>query len=299
VDPVNPVCSSVQCTSTATLDPSLLPPDIADYRDPAQCTGQILIFNGRSMRCRHRGLDTSWHECCDADNTISDTVGSAVELGMAVKGVKTIYHTVQAAYYAAKWVELYKDSATIFSDINLYATSVVDNKAIQDAILSASNAASATQAATTAVQNYLASLFNPTTIAISVLTYAIVQLLSNGCDQEDITTATLNDSGYCYKVKDYCENDSIFGCLQDATRYCCFNSKLARIIHEQARAQLKSFSGNLTSTCRGFTPEEFQMIDFSKIDFSEYLNDIRTRSQSDVQSNITDKVQNYLNSLSP
>src|SRR3546814_19770346 len=83
---------------------------------------------------------------------------------------------------------------------------------------------------------------------------------------------------------------------------CCFNTKLGRIIQEQGRPQLKAFNGNLWGTakkpmCRGFTPEEFQALDFSKIDLSEYYADIEARAQSDIQLDMGERVNAYLQAV--
>jgi len=73
---------------------------------------------------------------------------------------------------------------------------------------------------------------------------------------------------------------------------------MGRIIHEQGRIQLQKFNpnGNWGSTgspnCEGFTPEEFQMLDFSQIDLSEMFGDIvplpAAQMQNDVQGAIND-----------
>ncbi len=44
------------------------------------------------------------------------------------------------------------------------------------------------------------------------------------------------------------------------------------------------------ANCRGFTPEEFQALDFGKIDLSEYYADI----QRNIQQNINQMIQNQL-----
>ena len=58
--------------------------------------------------------------------------------------------------------------------------------------------------------------------------------------------------------------------------FCCFPTKLARVIHEEGRKQLKIKWGSAEKPkCRGFTLEELQRIDFSKIDLSEVVDDIK------------------------
>ncbi|MDX9823117.1 MAG: conjugal transfer protein TraN, partial [Syntrophales bacterium] len=88
-------------------------------------------------------------------------------------------------------------------------------------------------------------------------------------------------------------------CVQRANTYCCFNSKLGRIIHEQGRIQLQQFGasgdwgGAENPNCWGFTPEEFQMLDFSRIDLSEYFGDIKAKAASEVQRDMQRQVSDF------
>jgi len=126
-------------------------------------------------------------------------------------------------------------------------------------------------------------------IALAALNLGM-SLFAGSCDKQDILTSTYKESGYCHYVGKKCiKKLPLVGCVQKAKVYCCFNSKLARIIHEQGRPQLSSFgpSGGWGSAkhpnCRGFTPEEFQSIDFGRIDFSEYVADIQRNIRRNVE----------------
>jgi conjugal transfer mating pair stabilization protein TraN len=156
----------------------------------------------------------------------------------------------------------------------------------------------AAQAATTggvaAANQVLATSFDPTTLAISLAIYAITELLLKGCDQRDIETALLNSSKYCVFVGEYCaEKSPLVGCVQKANSFCCYNSMLARIIQQQGRAQIPSMGGFGTPeqpNCRGFTPTEFQALDFSKMDLTEYYAEIRTKAQGVMEGEVRSRV---------
>jgi len=294
VNSVSPVCSLNNCiVDTTTLNSALIPPDIADYTPAEDCSGVIRIFGGRSVRCRSVGTQTMFHNCCNADNAIADSLGASVGVLGGTAGVTTVYKAVQAGYYA------YQMSVGVMESSFAMEAFGVDRAVIEAARQAAIATTTADAAATTAVTNYLqATLLNPTTIAITALVIAVTLLLGDGCDQEDITTATLKDSGYCHQTGTECLEDwPLVGCVQEANRYCCFNSKLARIVHEQARSQLKSFQPSIWDTCRGFTPDEFQMIDFSKIDLSEYFGELQTRSQGNIEQRISQGVQHYMDNV--
>jgi len=124
------------------------------------------------------------------------------------------------------------------------------------------------------------------------------------CGDGDAMTVQAAVAGRCHYVGDYCKEEwPLIGCVQRANTYCCFNSKLGRIIHEQGRLQLQQFAGGgswggaESLNCRGFTPEEFQMLDFSRIDLSEYFGDIRTKATHEVQQNMEEKVREYYQNI--
>ena len=67
--------------------------------------------------------------------------------------------------------------------------------------------------------------------------------------------------------------------------YCCFNSKMARVVHEQARGQLiekglwatarnGGWGGAKNPLCEGMTAEQLQEIDFDAVDFSEIYTEL-------------------------
>lgn len=114
-----------------------------------------------------------------------------------------------------------------------------------------------------------------------------IEFWDNQCDIEDQKTAKMADSGYCVSVGTYCaERWPLVGCVQRAQAYCCFSSKLAAMIQVQGRSQIPSIGGFGTPespNCRGFTLDEFQALDFSKIDLSGYYNDLRHKDQTTMQ----------------
>lgn len=113
-----------------------------------------------------------------------------------------------------------------------------------------------------------------------------------GCKDKEKILAKKRKNDVCYYVGDYCSKKiPLLGCIQTSESYCCFNSKLARIIHEQGRPQLKMEWGSPESpNCKGFTPDEFQKLDFSKIDFTEFAKDIQQKTTN--FKNIGNFVQN-------
>ncbi|WP_404337814.1 conjugal transfer protein TraN [Sphingomonas sp. MMS12-HWE2-04] len=270
-----PSCSPNTCADPAVSPITETPP--LDDSGPVtgavdgdgNCLGRIEIFTGRAMRCRPPGLNVTFASCCqDKGKIIKDGMGSAASsLGTKIAIAKGVINGMQAAFAA------FQAGAT------------------------AGQAASAGA-------NALIIGFDPTSIAISLAINFMVEFLLSGCDSQDMETAMLRGSGMCHEVGSYCTASFLGVCLQKAKGHCCFNTKLGRILQEQGRPQLKSFNGSGWGTpqhpmCRGFTPEEFQALDFSKIDLSEYYADIEARAQTEIQIDMKDRIDAYLNTVHP
>ena len=269
-----PTCSPNHCVNPA-LTPIVEEPPISDPGTApdgpvdagGNCMGQIEIFSGRAMRCRPPGLSVTFASCCkDKGKIIKDGMGSSISsLGTKIAVARGVFNGMSAAFAA------FRAGAT------------------------AGQAASAGA-------NALILGFDPTSIAINLAVNLMVEFLFNGCDQQDMETAMLRSSGMCHEVGSYCTASLLGLCLQKARGHCCFNTRLGRIIQEQGRPQLKSFNGNPWGTarkpmCRGFTPEEFQALDFGKMDLGEYYADIEARAQTQIQIDMKDRIDAYLKAV--
>jgi len=123
------------------------------------------------------------------------------------------------------------------------------------------------------------------------------------CSQREQQLAKLRSwgklDGNCHYVGEYCSEKWLGTCVQKKKTYCCFSSPLARIIHEYGRPQLGIGWGSPESpNCRGFTPEEFQKLDFSKIDFSEWIEEeVKANISPSIQTSISSVIQNVQSSF--
>lgn len=132
------------------------------------------------------------------------------------------------------------------------------------------------------------------TIAILIIEYS--GILS--CPDDSKVLAMKRDNNLCTFVGSYCSATVpvINTCIQTTESYCCYNSKLSKIINEQGRPQLgKSYGTPQNTDCSGFTPAELQKLDFSKMNFSEFIKDVQPQlpAQGDQQTLIQNKVNSY------
>jgi conjugal transfer mating pair stabilization protein TraN len=115
------------------------------------------------------------------------------------------------------------------------------------------------------------------------------------CKEHEKLLAKKREKQHTHYIGNFCSKKLRLGfakiCIQKSDSYCVFNSSLGRIIQEQGREQLDiSWGSPDNPQCRGFTPEEFQKIDFSKIDLTEFVNDI----QSSIQTNVIENLSTYV-----
>lgn len=113
-----------------------------------------------------------------------------------------------------------------------------------------------------------------TAISIAMLVYSIANALYNiiwSCSQNDAKTSMMLGTKRCIYKGKKCTKKVAGICIKKGCRYCCYNSLLAKLVHQYGEKQLTP-KGIRFKNCRGFTPQEFQMLDFSKIDLTQYIN---------------------------
>lgn len=114
-----------------------------------------------------------------------------------------------------------------------------------------------------------------------------VSLNLSGCDKEDKDLATRQKKGLCVKLGTYCAEKFLGTCIRKKKAYCCFPTKLARILHEQGRPQLRLGWGEPEHPqCRGFTVDELSRLDFDKLDLRELFAEIASRAHAVTQRTV-------------
>jgi conjugal transfer mating pair stabilization protein TraN len=132
----------------------------------------------------------------------------------------------------------------------------------------------------------------------------IAEFLGITCKEDEISLSKYREDtkDKSHYIGEYCSKKLKLGftkiCIQKKKTYCVFNSKLARIIHQQGRPQLSIQWGEPKApNCKGFTPEEFQKLDFSKMDMSEFYADIQDSISQKIDANIGTTIQQKVNSF--
>ncbi|HIP43063.1 MAG TPA: hypothetical protein EYG91_04025 [Aquifex aeolicus] len=128
----------------------------------------------------------------------------------------------------------------------------------------------------------------------------------NSCTSEscaskhnDYQEYVLISKGLCHFVASKCTWKIDVGvgstCLRRGYKYCCYDSKFARILVEQAYKQLGYSWGSWDNpNCNGLTFDDLKKLDFSQMDFSELIQEIQAKMQYKVDSNyIQNKIKTF------
>ena len=121
------------------------------------------------------------------------------------------------------------------------------------------------------------------------------------CPAEQRQLTEKREEGLCYEIGEYCSRDvALLGCIQKKRSYCCFQTKLARIFHNEARGLLSKSDVSWRGTpeeprCRGFTPLEFASIPMEEIDLSEFELEIELKADDGLKDDIKDRFDEYYN----
>lgn len=123
-------------------------------------------------------------------------------------------------------------------------------------------------------------------------------LVALGCSREEMLLHQRDAQGLCAYVGTYCSSSFLGVCLTKRKVYCCFESKLSRILQEQGRQQLnKPWGKPKTEQCLGFTIDEFARLDLSKMDFSEvyaeFTDAARLPDELQATQEIQQKIEDY------
>jgi len=118
------------------------------------------------------------------------------------------------------------------------------------------------------------------------------------CNTEEKELWVKQDDKRTVYIGTYCASSFLGVCLEKKRTYCGFDSRLARIVHEQGRSQLHiSWGTPKDPDCRGLTINELQAVDWSRIDLREFYPQIYEQTQlpnvSASQQNLQQRIQNF------
>jgi len=127
-------------------------------------------------------------------------------------------------------------------------------------------------------------VFNPYVFAAMVAIQVIQKLAS--CSQNEQMLALHKGANLSTFIVEECTKKIPITktCIEWTSRYCSFNSVLAKIVNTQGKPQL----GLPIADCKGLSTDQLSQIDFSKIDFSEFSSSIVNRAKATAPTQMKD-----------
>ena len=118
------------------------------------------------------------------------------------------------------------------------------------------------------------------------------------CSQDEKKLDIRDRMGFCHKVGTYCSSSILGICKTKRTAYCCFESKLSRVLQEQGRPQIgKPWDKPKQEQCLGFTIDEFARLDLSVMDFTEvyadFMDAAKLPDEVATMTQIQQKIEGY------
>ena len=294
-------CMGTECTEVIRLESS----SFGDAATASEILNNIRIdtqgdgtgngvFPGLPYSCQD-----SPKNCCDGSApgvSIADYVDAASSMYTVGKGAVTTFAPEFASslsYAMGSLTSGWIGATACTVDLTLPAGSAMVPATFTTAVTNATvtfvaeGVAAVTGAAVEGVLPIVGAIIGTlcTVLYVLIILYAIYVILTFlykimfQCDEEDMETSQKLTLGVCHLVG--VVSEKVLGMpLKDRNVYCCFNSMLARLIHEQGRQQLGLGWGTGDAPdCRGFSLGEISELNFSEMDLSEYMQYVRLKTE--------------------
>ncbi|EJX5614693.1 type-F conjugative transfer system mating-pair stabilization protein TraN [Vibrio parahaemolyticus] len=113
------------------------------------------------------------------------------------------------------------------------------------------------------------------------------------CGAEEKALGRAKEEGLSIYIGSYCASKFLGKCTRRKKTYCVYDSKLSRIIQQQgAKGQLGISLGSAKNPiCAPITPEQLQQINFDRIDFSDFYEDMHADTELPSASEIQDRLE--------
>ena len=252
--------------------------------------GDLQIFPGKEMECQ-----ASPENCCRPTTmgmSISDYVSMASSMysmynyaSLGVEGVAASYASTITASANTLATQLGYGAATTVAmeEAGVCITQTTITSAFGTTTMTTTMTGGTTAATTVVAPSLAISALGTVVSVVGVLylAYSIGKMVYDmtfACTEEDMETSLKLGFKLCHLV-DIKRDKKLLLFTKKTNRYCCFNSILARIIHEQGRPQLGMLwgGGNSPLYCRGFSVQELASLDFSQMDLTEYTQYITSK----------------------
>jgi len=240
----------------------------------------VQIFPGDQSWCTQNTIT----DCCAEGGDAADNLRNAITAFQLAHTAASVAIGAYYLYMGFEYFQFVAQNGSVFmagSELKDIASDVISSF-IQDALASALGEEMASAMVTYVIPG----------MQIVMAAWMVIQMLT-ACSQKSIETSTKIDLKLCHRVGSWCEVSLLLFCSETIVGYCCFHTVLARIIQEQGRDQLGlSWGGPKQPNCGGLSVEQLSHIDFSRVDLSEYIDDLKDRMRWPDATDTTSKQNN-------
>jgi conjugal transfer mating pair stabilization protein TraN len=256
--------------------------------------GSFKIFTGKASNCS-KGL-VGLKNCCEesggarTNNTVMGELGTSVLKGAGGEvvnvGSKYMYDYM---YPDMPWGSLSGEALLDFAP-SFTPTNFQPSIGMYGFTLGTAAPQGAMTLASGIGGTQFGLYFDPWSFAIAIALQVVMELMT--CDPSEQNLSMQKGAGLCVNLGPFCKSKFLGKCVEKGEGYCCFNSKLARIIQEQGRPMTgRSWGDPKNPDCSGFTADEFEKIDFGKLDLTEFVNDIMANVQIPNEGELAERVK--------
>jgi conjugal transfer mating pair stabilization protein TraN len=241
---------------------------------------KLKVFNGEDGRCRDRLLKN----CCYTDGAGKGMTNQST-FGTGSRLVYDVLMNSDNREFLNAGLQALMSGAGFSGTFSSYGFTLAVNGA---ALPSGSTVL---YASSTVAGEGVVLAFDPWSLAIAVIIYVIMQLMS--CSENEGRLALQRGAALCHEVGSYCSSSILGSCVTTTHSHCCFNSVLSRSINEQGRPQVgRGWGSAQNPSCGGFTIAELQSLNFAAMDFTEFYASIVPvlPNVSGIQGNNTSRV---------
>jgi conjugal transfer mating pair stabilization protein TraN len=135
-------------------------------------------------------------------------------------------------------------------------------------------------------------------------------MFSSVCNSSEKELKKKRQADLCTYVGEFCSKRRKIGfiriCVERKRSYCCFNSRLARILQECGRPQIgKGWGDARNPNCSGYTIDEFSRVDFTsevcvqaiEMWAQQLAQSVGESVVQNIASQVNDRVQGWINSV--
>lgn len=119
------------------------------------------------------------------------------------------------------------------------------------------------------------------------------------CSSDEKALGKAKEKKLIISIGEFCSKKVLGVCLEKKRSYCQFDSKLAQIVQQQGRdGQLHiGFGGAKSPDCRGISVDELQAIDFDRLDFTPFMEDLMNNQNIPGNEELTEKTAQRIKEL--